>query len=96
MDRPPLIVSPYDAELFGHWWYEGPMFLDFLIRKIHYDQDDVKLVKALQKIDLPLTLAMFLFYFIGGYLLYSSLLAAIGSAVDSEADTQQIRRQSLR
>lgn len=53
------------------------------------DQDDVKLVKALQKIDLPLALAMFLFYFIGGYLLYSSLLAAIGSAVDSEADTQQ-------
>lgn len=53
------------------------------------DEDDVKLVKALQKIDLPLTLAMFLFYFIGGYLLYSSLLAAIGSAVDSEADTQQ-------
>ncbi len=31
----------------------------------------------------------FLFYFIGGYLLYGALLAAIGSAVDSEADTQQ-------
>jgi 1,4-alpha-glucan branching enzyme len=24
MQRPPIIVSPYDAELFGHWWYEGP------------------------------------------------------------------------
>ena len=53
------------------------------------DEDDMKLVKALRKIDLPVTLAMFLFYFIGGYLLYSSLLAAIGSAVDSESDTQQ-------
>ena len=53
------------------------------------DKDDVKLLAALGKINLPLTLAMFLFYFIGGYLLYSSLLAAIGSAVDSEADTQQ-------
>tara|TARA_B100000809_G_scaffold23835_1_gene20818 strand:+ start:1225 stop:2526 length:1302 start_codon:yes stop_codon:yes gene_type:complete len=31
----------------------------------------------------------FLFYFIGGYLLYGALLAAIGSAVDNEADTQQ-------
>lgn len=41
MDRPPLIVSPYDAELFGHWWYEGPEFLNFLIRKIHFDQDDI-------------------------------------------------------
>ena len=24
LDRPPLVISPYDAELFGHWWYEGP------------------------------------------------------------------------
>lgn len=34
MERPPLIVAPYDAELFGHWWFEGPMWLEFLIRKI--------------------------------------------------------------
>ena len=51
--------------------------------------EEVKLLKAMSKINWPLTLGMFLFYFIGGYLLYSSLLAAIGSAVDSEADTQQ-------
>ena len=31
----------------------------------------------------------FMFYFISGYLLYSSLFAAVGSAVDAEADTQQ-------
>ena len=31
----------------------------------------------------------FLFYFLGGYFLYSSLYAAIGAAVDSETDTQQ-------
>lgn len=34
-------------------------------------------------------LGIFLFYFIGGYLLYGSMFAAIGSAVDSETDTQQ-------
>jgi 1,4-alpha-glucan branching enzyme len=39
MDRPPVIVSPYDAELFGHWWYEGPIFLGDLFRQLHYDQD---------------------------------------------------------
>ncbi len=33
MDRPPLVVSPYDAELFGHWWYEGPEFLDGFVRR---------------------------------------------------------------
>ncbi|MCK5736069.1 MAG: DUF1957 domain-containing protein, partial [Spirochaetaceae bacterium] len=33
MDRPPLIVAPFDAELFGHWWFEGPIFLDALFRE---------------------------------------------------------------
>ncbi|MDR1932127.1 MAG: DUF1957 domain-containing protein [Spirochaetales bacterium] len=34
MDRPPLIVSPYDAELFGHWWFEGPLWIETLCRKL--------------------------------------------------------------
>ena len=42
LGRPPLVVSPYDAELFGHWWFEGPDFLNFLFRKMHFDQDVVK------------------------------------------------------
>jgi 1,4-alpha-glucan branching enzyme len=41
MDRAPIVVAPYDAELFGHWWFEGPQFLDFLFRKMQYDQDIV-------------------------------------------------------
>ena len=46
MQKKPIIVSPYDAELFGHWWYEGPMWLDFLIRKIAFDQDEMRLITA--------------------------------------------------
>jgi 1,4-alpha-glucan branching enzyme len=42
MDRPPIVVAPYDAELFGHWWFEGPEWLDFLFRKLHFDQQIVK------------------------------------------------------
>lgn len=34
----PIILSPFDAELFGHWWYEGPEFLDLVLRKAVYDQ----------------------------------------------------------
>jgi 1,4-alpha-glucan branching enzyme len=34
MDRPPVSVSPYDAELFGHWWFEGPDFLYNVFREI--------------------------------------------------------------
>lgn len=44
MDRPPLLLSPYDAELFGHWWYEGPEFLDYFVRKAYYDQQVFKLI----------------------------------------------------
>ncbi len=35
MDRPPLITSMYDAELFGHWWFEGPLWIQFVIEKIN-------------------------------------------------------------
>ena len=43
MARPPLVVSPYDAELFGHWWYEGPVFLESLFRQME-DQGTVACV----------------------------------------------------
>lgn len=47
LGRDPIIVAPYDAELFGHWWYEGPEFLDFLIRKVAFDQKVFKLGTAI-------------------------------------------------
>jgi 1,4-alpha-glucan branching enzyme len=30
--RTPILCAPYDAELFGHWWFEGPEFLDHVVR----------------------------------------------------------------
>jgi 1,4-alpha-glucan branching enzyme len=42
--RAPLVLSPYDAELFGHWWYEGPQFLDFFFRQLHWDQTEIKAI----------------------------------------------------
>lgn len=30
--RPPFLLAPFDAELFGHWWFEGPVWLDRLFR----------------------------------------------------------------
>lgn len=44
MDRVPVIISPYDAELFGHWWFEGPDWLEMLIRKTHVDQQAIELI----------------------------------------------------
>ena len=44
LDRPPIILAPYDAELFGHWWYEGPEFLDYFTRKLCNDQKIVSMI----------------------------------------------------
>lgn len=44
LGRPPMLLCPYDAELFGHWWYEGPEFLNLLVRKAAADQREFRLV----------------------------------------------------
>ncbi len=48
MARPAMVLSPYDAELFGHWWYEGPEFLDLFVRKASFDQRVFSLVSPEQ------------------------------------------------
>ena len=48
-----------------------------------------KIVSAIDSLNIPYLLGVFAFYFLGGYLLYAALFAAIGSAVDNETDTQQ-------
>src|SRR6185295_14269992 len=52
IDRPPIVVSPYDAELYGHWWYEGPIFLGDLFRQLHYDQDTIESITPGDYLDL--------------------------------------------
>ena len=32
---PPILCSPFDAELFGHWWFEGPLWLEAVVRVLH-------------------------------------------------------------
>lgn len=48
-----------------------------------------KLFSQLSSINFPLIISCFFIYFLGGYLLYSALFAAIGAAVDNETETQQ-------
>ncbi|HTA44750.1 MAG TPA: glycogen synthase GlgA [Bryobacteraceae bacterium] len=51
MDRKPIVVAPYDAELFGHWWFEGPRWLDYLIRRIALDQSTIRLITLSEYLD---------------------------------------------
>ncbi|MCF6357345.1 MAG: ABC transporter permease [Draconibacterium sp.] len=55
------------------------------------DQNKVmEVMELIGNLNLPLILFAFVFYFLAGYLLYSSLLGAVGAAVDSEEDSQQM------
>ena len=38
-DPVPVIVSPYDAELFGHWWFEGLQWLEAVIFRMAKQPD---------------------------------------------------------
>lgn len=47
------------------------------------------LLESIKSMNWVLIIGSFIIYFLGGYLLYASLFAAVGSAVDNETDTQQ-------
>lgn len=44
MPIPGVIVSPYDAELFGHWWFEGPQWLYYVLREVATRGGDLGLI----------------------------------------------------
>ena len=44
MINKPIVLCPYDSELYGHWWYEGPHFIYSLFKKIYYDTNIFKCI----------------------------------------------------
>lgn len=70
-------VPPPASEMIPFVENEGPTFFETLLG-------------TFSQIDVFAVLGAFLIYFVLGYLLYSSMFAAVGSCVDNEADTQQL------
>lgn len=48
---PPILTAPFDAELFGHWWYEGPQFLEHVAREFAKDSSPLKLISCGEYLD---------------------------------------------
>lgn len=46
LGRKPVLVALFDTEHFGHWWHEGPHWLDLVMRKLDREQRTVRLVTA--------------------------------------------------
>ena len=45
-DVPPILCSPFDAELFGHWWFEGPLWLEAVARLMHRSSTGLELTSC--------------------------------------------------
>ena len=57
--QPSLICSPYDSELFGHWWFEGPMWLEHVARDmVRAGVTPVTLAEALERVPPRATLSL--------------------------------------
>lgn len=54
------------------------------------DNQIAGILESLTNLNIPLIIFGFIFYFLGGYLLYSSLMGAVGAAVDNDEDSQQM------
>ena len=39
--KPGIVAAPFDTELFGHWWFEGPRFIEQVLRNLSLDPDIV-------------------------------------------------------
>ena len=72
------------AEMAEGMQAQGPANMDF--ESYLAEQDGLSL---LVEMNWPLIIFMFIIFFLGGYMIYASLFAAIGAAVDHETDTQQ-------
>ena len=48
---PPILCSPFDAELFGHWWFEGPLWLEAIARTLHDYNTGLQLISCADYLD---------------------------------------------
>ncbi|MGK7395034.1 MAG: ABC transporter permease [Candidatus Cyclobacteriaceae bacterium M3_2C_046] len=62
---------------------------DMSPERIDQAQDVQEIMNSLNSIDIFTVVISFIFYFLGGYFLYGALFAAVGSAADSDTETQQ-------
>jgi 1,4-alpha-glucan branching enzyme len=50
-DVPPVLCAPFDAELFGHWWFEGPQWLEAVAREFHNHPSGICLTSSADYMD---------------------------------------------
>jgi len=79
-----MLVDPADINI-----AELAQGTELVAQELQNESGLTIVLNQLEQMNISFILMMFLFYFVGGYLMYGSLFAAVGAAVDSETDTQQ-------
>jgi ABC-2 type transport system permease protein len=88
-----ILISTVSTVVLGLFGVQSPsqemMQMNGQYQAATQGANNLEFLKALSQIPWTYVIFNFLFYFIGGYLLYGALFAAVGSAVDSPAEAQQ-------
>ncbi len=82
--------TPESAQQMGQSIMESQSAMNPAAAQVAGQSQVVEVLEMIGNLNLPLILFSFVFYFLIGYLMYSSLLGAVGAAVDSDEDAQQL------
>jgi ABC-2 type transport system permease protein len=82
--------SPESAQQMGQSIMENQQQMNPGMAQVTEPNKVMEVMEMIGNLNIPLILFAFIFYFLIGYLLYSSLLGAVGAAVDNEEDSQQM------
>lgn len=88
-----VLISTLTTVVLGFFGLQSPsqemMQMNEEARQAAQQPGSLEMLNVLSQIQWSYVVGSFLFYFVGGYLLYGALFAAVGSAVDSPAEAQQ-------
>lgn len=84
------ILTPESAQQMGQSLMDSQGQINPVMAQAAEPNKVLEMMEMIGNLNLPLIIFCFIFYFLGGYLLYSSLLGAVGAAVDSDEDSQQM------
>lgn len=82
--------SPETAQQMGQNIMENQGQMNPAMTQAAQPNEVMQVMEMISNLNIPLILFCFVFYFLAGYLLYSSLMGAIGAAVDNDEDSQQM------
>lgn len=89
-----VLITTLSSVILGYFGLDLPQHeameqMSFSVNTPQYNSEFLYVMRTLNAIPVAYMVCCFLFFFLGGYLLYGALFAAVGSAVDSPAEAQQ-------